>query len=448
MNPQRVWRPLFLILLWLASAYFLAIPLLRPRAVYGWGHYRLIDLYFGIPLLLLSVCLTASLFVPTTRRRQFTFKLIALLASVLITLAVLDFGYAFIVEGAWKPAHTDVWFDGILLTKRDNVPDEELGFKRRPRLEWDGRLRPQSRWLIYRTDDDGYRNPRGITKADVVFIGDSFTEAASVPDEETFEQQFHSQTKLNVVNLGCGGYGPQQELTVLRRYGFKYDPRLVVWQIFEGNDLPEAAHFAKWKASPNEHESLLLRYTKNSIIAGLLARTIPRVWGSPRPFTDSTGQIGQLFVDYSYIPDEPAREPLGMDETRKAIEEGYNLCQSHGVKLLVIFIPIKVRVMAPYIHFKDANDRNVFLPDGQQDSDTDFSTAVTKLCKQLGCPMIDMTSGLRRRAAEDNRKIYSTIQDSHLDTDGHIVVAQTLAEWVRTNLNQPSESAAVGLPKR
>ena len=85
---------------------------------------------------------------------------------------------------------------------------------------------------------------------------------------------------------------------------------------------------------------------------------MPALFGSPRMFEDRSGQLGQLFVDYSYVPDEPAREPLGMAETRKAIEEGYNLCQSREVKLLVIFIPIKVRVMGPYVRFNDENDRN------------------------------------------------------------------------------------------
>jgi hypothetical protein len=447
LTSQKVWRPLFLILLWLASAYFLAAPILRPRGLYGWGHYRLIDVYFGIPCLLLAVCLTLSLFVPETKRRQFTFKLVALLASVLITITVLDLGYAFIVDRGWKPAHTDVWFDSIAITSKDNLPDDELGFARKPRVQWQGHLRNSSRLLTYRTDENGFRNPLGITKADVVFIGDSFTEAGSVSEEETFAQQFQAQTKLSVVNLGRGYYGPQQELIVLKRYGFKYDPRLVVWQIFEGNDLTDATRFAKWKATPDQHDSILLRYTKHSIIGNLLARTIPVFFGSPRMFEDQSGQTGQLFLDYPYLPDEPAREPLGMAETRKAIEEGYNLCQSHGVKLLVIFIPIKVRVMGPYVRFNDANDKNSYLPGGKQDSDTDFGSEVWKLCTQLDCPFLDMTDALRRRAAEDNRKIYSTAQDSHLDTDGHVVVAQTLAEWIRSNPRR-TQSSAAGMQKR
>jgi len=447
---QKLWRPLFLILSWLAAVYLLGVPLLRPRAEYGWGHYRLIDIYFGVPLWLLAVCLTITLFSPARKRRQLTIKLVALLASVLITVTVLDLGYTFIVEGAWKPSHTDVWFDAIAITKKDNLTDEELGFARKPRLEWEGRLSPQSqsRYLTYRTDENGFRNPLGITRADVTFIGDSFTEAGNVPEEETFAQQIQSRTQLNVVNLGRGYYGPQQELIVLKRYAFKYNPKLVIWQIFEGNDLSDARRFGTWKANPNMHDSMLLRYTKNSPIAGLLARTMPNAFGSPRMFEDRSGQPGRLFVDYSYIPDEPAREPLGMAETRKAIDEGYKLCQAQGVKLLVIFIPIKVRVLGPYVRFNDANDRNYYLPGGKLDSDTDFGSAVAKLCADLGCPFIDMTGALRQRAAEDNRTVYSTAQDSHLDTDGHAVVAQKLADWMSTNLSQTAGPSAASMQQR
>jgi hypothetical protein len=433
---QKLWRPLFVVLLWLAAVYLLVVPLIRPRGLYGWGHYRLIDIYFGVPLLFLAFGLTVTIFVADNKRRQLTFKLVALIASVFVTIGVLDFGYAFIVNGAWKPGHTDVWFDNLFITKKDNLPDDELGFARKPRVEWRGRLLPDSKYLIYRTDENGFRNPLGITKADVVFIGDSFTEAGNVPEEDGFVQQFHAQTALPVVNLGRGYYGPQQELIVLRRYGFNYQPRLVIWQIFEGNDLTDASRFANWKANPGQQDSLSLRYTKNSIIGGLLARTIPNTFSIPRMFADRSGQQSRLYLDYSYLPDGPAREPLGMAETRKAIEEGYDLCQSHGVKLLVIFIPIKVRVMGPYVRFNDANDRNSYLPGGKQDSDTDFASEVARFCSQLGCPFIDMTGGLRRRASEDNRKIYSTVQDSHLDLDGHAVVAQALADWTRTNLGR------------
>ena len=129
-----------------------------------------------------------------------------------------------------------------------------------------------------------------------------------------------------------------------------------------------------------------------------------------------------------------------MAETKKAIAEGYRLCQSRGVKLLIIFVPIKVRVMAPYVRFNDATDRDFYLPGGKLDGDSDFGSELAKFSKELGSPFLDMTSALRRRASEDNRFVYSTNQDSHLDVDGHSVVAQVLAEWMQANAGKGSAS--------
>ena len=433
---KKGWGFVALTLLWLAAAYFWVAPLFKPRGLFGWGHYRLVDIYLGVPLVVIALCATIFIAGPVSRRRKLTFQLAAISASVLITVALADFGYAFVVEGAWTPAHTDVWFDGDSITRRDDLPDEELGFVRKPGVSWQGRLSPEAGYVTYRTDENGFRNPSGVSKAGVVFIGDSFTEAGSVPEEDTFVQKFGLRSKLSAVNLGRGYYGPQQELIILKRYGFRYDPGLVVWQIFEGNDLTDARRFAAWKANPSQHDSISLRYTKRSLIARWLAMTIPKDRGAPRLFEDRNGQTRRLFLDYSYVPDQPAREPVGMAETRKAIEEGYRLCQSRGVKLLIIFVPIKVRVMAPYVRFNDASDRDYYLPGGKLDSDSDFGSELAKFSKELGCPFIDMSSALRRRASEDNRFVYSTNQDSHLDVDGHNVVAQVLAEWTQVNASK------------
>ncbi len=419
--------------LWLAAVYLVGLPLIGPRGPFLWGHYRFIDIYVGVPLLLIAVCASLLVFAAGKSRRGAALKLSTLVLSVLFTLIVADVGYAFILRGAWKSSPNDVWFDGTSVTGKDNLPDDELGFVRKAGLTWEGRLTPESRYVTYRTDEHGFRNANGVTKADVVFIGDSFTEGASVPEEDTFVQQFSRGAQMSVVNLGRGYYGPQQEAIILKRYGLNYHPSLVVWQIFEGNDLRDASHFAAWRTNP-PRESIMLRYTKKSLIAQLLTKTIPKEQAGARAFDEGPGQRGQLFLDYQYQPDEPARDPLGMSETRKAIEEGFRLCRAAGIDLVIVFIPIKVRVLAPYVHFLNDADREHYLPGGKLDSDGDFSNELARFCQQLGCPFLDVTTALRKRAADDNRLVYSVHQDSHLDIDGHKVVAGVLEEWRKTSL--------------
>ena len=45
------------------------------------------------------------------------------------------------------------------------------------------------------------------------------------------------------VYLGHSGYGPQQELVVLKRYGLRLHPRTVIWTLFEGNDFSDAERY-------------------------------------------------------------------------------------------------------------------------------------------------------------------------------------------------------------
>ena len=441
---EKVRRWLVPILLWTASAYIWILPLFRPRGVYGWGHFRLITIYVGMPLLFAALC--ATVYAIGTHRHQLALRLACIFVSTLATVVLLDLVYAIGFQGLLRsPGPSDFWFDGTSISRNDNNPDDELGFSRKPGVFWQGRVSPEARYITYRTDERGFRNEPGIQKADIVFIGDSFTEGASVPEEDTFVQQLGKKLKRPVVNLGCGYYGPQQELIVLQKQGFSYNPRVVVWQLFEGNDLVDARRFAEWQKQPIRKESWAQRYTKHSFIARLLAFTMSKgLPAVPLKLQHKDGTTGPVYLDYSYLPDEPARESLGFAETKSALESGYRLCQSRGIKLVVVFVPIKVRVLEPYVLFNDQNDKDQYLPGGIVDSERDFAHEAARFCQQLGCPFIDVTGALRRRAAEDSHLIYMTNQDSHLDVDGHTAVAETLEKWLQVSLG---ESFASGPPK-
>jgi hypothetical protein len=415
----------------LASGYFWILPLFRPRGSYGWGHFRFVDIYAGVPLLVAFLC--TAVYSIGLRHHRLALRLASILISSLLTLFVLDLVYAFGFQGSYRtPAATDFWFD-TTVNRDNNLPDDELGFVRKPGAFWQGRLAPEGRFLSYRTDENGFRNASRLTQAEIVFIGDSFTEGASVPEEDTFVQQLGKEMKQSVVNLGRGQYGPQQELIILRRYGLGYHPRVVVWQLFEGNDLSDASRFAVWRKNPVQTESLAQRYFWHSLITHWLDRTLPEDPVTPRKLQDTNGTTGSVYLDYSYLPDGPAREPLGFAETKSVIEAGYRWCESRGVKLVVVFVPIKVRVLSPYLVFNGQQDKERYLPGGVTESEGDFAHQIAKFCRPIDCPFIDVTGA--RRAAEKDHFIYMSGEDSHLDVGGHRVVAETLRSWLQANLN-------------
>lgn len=335
--------------------------------------------------------------------------------------------------------HRDIWLYNTDISSRDNLRDAELGFVRKPGLNWTGRMVPGLPATTYRTDENGFRNPAGIRQSDVAIVGDSFVEAAAVQEESTAVQRISQATGLRMVNLGRTLYGPPEYLIVTKRYALKYHPRAVVWAIFEGNDLTDTESFVAWQRDPGARQTLLQRLASRSLLAQFIRQT-PITMHGRRNFRLTDGTVGRIDLDYTYYPDAPAQRPRGWAGTAEAIQEGNRLLQSEGVQFLVLFVPIKVRVLGRFIQFNDDGDRDNSLPGGLMDSPGDFASAVGEECRRAGCDFIDLTAALRRGAERDNRYIYFAMLDPHLDVDGNRIVADEVSAWVRSKglLSQPA----------
>jgi len=150
-------------------------------------------------------------------------------------------------------------------------------------------------------------------------------------------------------------------------------------------------------------------YFLRSAVTHWLDRTLPANEVTPRKTQDTNGATGSVYLDYSYLPDEPAREPLGFAETKSAIEAGYRLCESRGIKLVVLFVPIKSKSLVTLCCLQWP-DKEGYLPGGVTDSESDFAHEIAKFCRQIYCPFIDVTDALRRRASENDHFVYMTGQ--------------------------------------
>jgi hypothetical protein len=427
------WRNWFaLAAFWAVSLYLWIVPLFYPRGLYFWGHTRLYDIYAGIPIGIVTLCLTVVMLTPLRFRRQVAMRLTVIAISLIALIFLFDAFYALVIMGGWRSSY---WLDQAHIPRRYSREDSILGFTRRPGITWVGQLPFDQRTVEYRTDEHGFRNPPSIGQADLVFIGDSYTEAAQVNEADTFVQRIGKAAGAKVVNLGLGSYGPQQELLVLQRYGLSYQPRIVIWQVFEGNYISDAENFSDWKANGHQwHKPFKHRYADNSLINRLFAWTVPL----PRTTTvarlryhDQTEQ--PLFIRYKYQPQLPLQSPAGFQAMRDAIETGYRLCQEKGIHLIVMPIPVMVRVLEPWITFDPETGRETYLPGGVVNATSDLNSALKKLCEQLGCAYIDPYEALRRRASIDNRGLYIP-SDEHLDVAGHSVIADLVVEQLPKSL--------------
>lgn len=132
---------------------------------------------------------------------------------------------------------------------RFHTADRDLGWKLKPGVsgEWKGEGAS-----FVRVNSDGLRD-REHTKTKppntlrVAVLGDSFTEAIHVPVEQTFWSKLErklancdavkGRKKVEVINFGIQGYGTAQELMMLRKKVWDYNPDIVVLAFFIGNDV-------------------------------------------------------------------------------------------------------------------------------------------------------------------------------------------------------------------
>ncbi len=126
--------------------------------------------------------------------------------------------------------------------------DEHRGFGLRPGFR--GWWITEGRSFIS-VNSDGFRDrehpvekPASVYR--IAVLGDSFTEAMSVPAEQAFWSVLESELKAcgalagktpEVLNFGVSSYGTAQEYLTLHHNVWKYDPDLVLVAFFSGNDV-------------------------------------------------------------------------------------------------------------------------------------------------------------------------------------------------------------------
>ena len=74
------------------------------------------------------------------------------------------------------------------------------------------------------------------TRPKVFVIGDSFTQAVQVSDDDTYYASLKDTLGVEVFAYGAGGYGTLQEYMILDQYVDMIKPTLILWQ-FCGNDF-------------------------------------------------------------------------------------------------------------------------------------------------------------------------------------------------------------------
>ncbi len=340
-----------------------------------------------------------------------------------------------------------------------NRPDPDLVFVRRghrhDRIRFAGadlhRLRGASGSTYLcdlLTDRDGFRNDVDLRSSDVIILGDSFIEGLQVRAEELVSSRLADRLGRPVANLGRTGYGPQQELEVLRRFGVPLRPKTCVWAFYEGNDLQDVASYEADRdrargagARPESggrawyDRSLsrnALAWTIREVLrpeptrpAAQLAGTFPTRAGGPVPIYFSCGDHeGERRRGASRARSEELRR------VRSILAEARAACEKAGIDLIVAFVPTKFRVYRDRCRF----GADSLCRDWATD-DLPEALAAALALDAPGSGFLDLTVPFRADAASGELPYLA--DDTHWSARGHEVAAEALAGLIAARRASP-----------
>ena len=208
--------------------------------------------------------------------------------------------------------------------------DAQLGWALRPlshatstRTGYEINYKINSKGL--RDDEADYNKPQSLYR--IVLVGDSRTFGLGVPIEKHFSTLLEGYFQnVEVINMGVGGFGVDQELLYLRSEGFRYEPDLVMayvahyadhrhmhserfgkskpyFQLVDGNLVLNSSTVKekttnRWSDSSRVYEILLAavdRFQKSRSPSAARKRTDKRNSRNPQ-FEDEVNRLGEAIV--------------------------------------------------------------------------------------------------------------------------------------------------------
>lgn len=339
------------------------------------------------------------------------------------------------------------------------------------------------------TDAEGFRNSESeSTGTAVAALGDSFTDGLTLPVELTWPARLGRLLGAGVRNYGTAGFGPGQELLVLKEHVRARRPRWVVVGFFAGNDLLDAERFESFGRGGGPVPSPGLGWKLKEVIArfdrlyltslyegaaGLLddrnrnpadrrpsqgpedySGEDPTAPPTSRPGFDRglfTVPVAGRVLQFAFLPPylnslKLSRQQLqaspGWELTRRSYREMQRLVRADGGELIVLFIPSKAQVYLPLLEasFPRAELQaalRLCLRDQPQPpglavvmrNRLALNDLMREFCAEEDIRFLDLTPELETRLRAGHNVYFP--DDSHWNAAGHQTAAAMLARLLR-----------------
>jgi lysophospholipase L1-like esterase len=337
--------------------------------------------------------------------------------------------------------------------------------------------------FTFRTDAEGFRNRAVRERFEVAALGDSFTDAMTMAAEASWPARLERILGAPVQNYGTAGFGPLQELLVLKDFVRPHRPRVVVLAFFAGNDIFDAEAFDAFQRSGGTQQrtaqgwrikDVISRADTWFVVSALRAggrwmrrpqEVVEAATSVERPVGTTMADGGRPSFDrgmfdvrvagrrlpFALMPpylntlnfsDRELEARPGWRLTRAAIAEMQTVSQSFGATFVVMFVPFKSQVYLPLLEraFPKEVLRSAFrfyLDAYGRDLDVDRlhanrlaqTSLMRRFCEQAGIRFLDTTPALMARVSEGENVYFP--DESHLNEAGEAILADTLASYLR-----------------
>jgi len=350
----------------------------------------------------------------------------------------------------------------------DKEFDPVLGWRYKPGMY---RVKPDSSFVSHRIhiNELGLRGelPRKHSgRVRVIVLGDSFTFARQVRDEEMFTSQLEArlndsfQDRYEVMNAGVEGYGTAQELLLMQELAKAgIVGNFYVLQVFT-NDIMDNLRLDYDSLStvpfrpgfvlgPEqklhlEHAPEKDKWHSGAEERGTSLRTVRVVAAAAESYAQSRPALVRFAAGLGIAVSFPRMPGLiagwydedvvrnGLPLMKELLREIKSEAERQQAKLLVLSMPSPLMVYPDtyrpiLLHtFPNNAQVNVFISDVDKPA-----RAVAQLCHELGVPLLDLYPILVR----NNTKELYFPRDGHLQRAGHSIAADALAERIATILH-------------
>ena len=303
------------------------------------------------------------------------------------------------------------------------------------RIGYDSKWFPDEEQQTLQYDANGFRNPDGLKSWEIAMIGDSFTELGNLSPDQLVTSQLGKLLDVSVKNLGVSHTGLLNQTEYLREFGICAATEEVIWVFFEGNDIQdyvmETDRVSAIQTGISEHIDLLKTHkSQTSLVKAIYQRIFSKsrreIYGPAVNATLSDG-ITRFKVDYA----PPSRDQifLQLQRLEAGIEKLHKLCKQNGLNLTCLYMPCKRRAFSDHRYTVDIN-APAYLQ--LQWAPSDLPEWMQEVCKEKGIRLVDATEPLKQ-LNQTELLSHNLIFDTHLTAAGAKVVAQALADTLRSD---------------